>query len=76
QFDLVVTDLTMPKMAGDEFSAQILKIRKDIPIVLCTGFSKTISEEKAESLGVKGFLSKPIALKDLVRKVRDVLDNN
>ncbi|MCD4743074.1 MAG: response regulator, partial [Desulfobacteraceae bacterium] len=73
-FDLVVTDMAMPQMAGDELSTQILKLRKDMPIILCTGFSETMSEEKAASLGIKGFLLKPIAMNDLSHKVREVLD--
>ena len=73
-FDLVITDMTMPQMAGDELAAKILKIRKDIPIILCTGFSEAISEEKALSSGFKGFLMKPIGMKDFVNKIREVLD--
>ena len=74
-FDLVITDLTMPKMAGDELSIQILKLRKDIPIILCTGFSEDVSEEKASSLGIKGFLLKPFTMADFSKKIREVLDN-
>ena len=75
-FDIVITDMSMPLMAGDELSAQILKLRKDIPIILCTGFSETMSEEKAMSLGIKGFLIKPIVMEDLSLKVREVLGRN
>ncbi|MCD4720499.1 MAG: PAS domain S-box protein [Desulfobacula sp.] len=74
-FDLVITDMAMPQMAGDEFAVKILKIRKGMPIVLCTGFSETISEEKAASLGIKGFLLKPIVMNDFVNKIREVLDD-
>jgi PAS domain S-box-containing protein len=73
-FDLVITDMAMPNMAGDRLSAELIKIRPDIPILLCTGFSETISEEKALSLGIKGFLMKPILMKDLAQKIRKVLD--
>jgi len=75
-FDLVITDMSMPNMAGDRLSAELIKIRPDIPILLCTGFSETISEEKALSLGIKGFLLKPIVMKDLAQKIREVLDGN
>lgn len=75
-FDLVITDMSMPNMAGDRLSAELIKIRPDIPILLCTGFSETISEEKALSLGIKGFLLKPIVMKDLAQKIREVLDEN
>jgi PAS domain S-box-containing protein len=76
QFDLVITDMTMPHMAGDELSLQVLKIKKDTPIILCTGFSEVISDEKAASIGIKGFLLKPIEMKPLVQKIREVLDEN
>ena len=76
KFDLVITDMAMPNMPGDKLSAEFVKLRADIPILLCTGFSKTMSEEKAASLGIKGFLLKPIVMKDLSQKIREVLDQN
>ncbi|MBU0464621.1 MAG: response regulator [Proteobacteria bacterium] len=76
KFDLVITDMAMPNMPGDKLSAELIKIRYDIPILLCTGFSETMSEEKALSLGIKGFLFKPIVIKDLAHKIREVLDGN
>ena len=63
-------------MSGDKLAGELTKIRPDIPILLCTGFSEAMSEEKAESLGINGFLLKPIAMKDLSHKIREVLDNN
>ncbi len=75
EFDLVITDMAMPNMSGDILSAELTKIRPDIPILLCTGFSETMSEEKAESLGINGFLLKPILMKDLSHKIREVLEN-
>jgi len=76
KFNLVITDMAMPNMPGDKLSAELNKIRPDIPILLCTGFSETMSEEKAASLGIKGFLLKPIVMKDLAQKIREVLDEN
>jgi len=76
KFDLIITDMAMPNMPGDKLSAELIKIRPAIPILLCTGFSEIISEEKAASLGIKGFLLKPIIMKDLAQKVREVLDGN
>ena len=76
KFDLVITDLQMPNMSGDKLSVELNKILPDIPILLCTGFSETMSEEKAASLGINGFLLKPIVMKDLSQKIREVLDNN
>ena len=73
KFDLIITDMAMPNMPGDKLSVELIKIRYDIPILLCTGFSETISEEKAVYLGIKGFLFKPIVIKDLAQKIREVL---
>jgi len=74
KFDLVITDMTMPNMTGDKLADEMIKIRADIPIVLCTGFSEIMSKERAESLGIKGFLMKPVVLKDLSSVIRKVLD--
>ena len=73
-FDLVITDMTMPNMTGDQLAGELIKIRSDIPIILCTGFSELISKEKAEALGIKGFLLKPVVIKDLSSVIREVLD--
>ncbi|MCK4542738.1 MAG: PAS domain S-box protein [Spirochaetales bacterium] len=74
KFDLVISDMTMPIMTGEQLAAEIMKIRSDIPIILCTGFSEMMSEEKAKSLGIKGFLMKPVVMKDFSNMIRKVLD--
>jgi len=74
RFDLVISDMTMPKMTGDKLAGELMKIRSDIPILLCTGFSEQMSEERAASLGIKGYLMKPVTLKSLSHGVRKVLD--
>jgi len=76
RFDLVITDMAMPNMSGDKLSVELIKIRSDIPILLCTGFSEAMSEGKATSLGIKGFLLKPIVMKNFVQKIREMLDSN
>ena len=76
KFDLVITDMAMPNMPGDILAIELTKIRPDIPVLLCTGFSETMSEAKAASLGIKDFLLKPIIIKDLSQKIREVLDSN
>jgi CheY-like chemotaxis protein len=76
RFDLVITDMAMPNMSGDKLAVELTKICPGIPILLCTGFSETMPEEKAASLGIKGFLLKPIVMKDLSQKIREILDNN
>jgi PAS domain S-box-containing protein len=72
-FDLVITDLTMPHMTGIDLAREILKIRPDAPIILCTGFSEAVDENRTKLLGIKGFLMKPIALRDLAETVKKVL---
>ena len=74
QFDLVITDLTMPKMTGDKLVKEILNIRPDIPIVLCTGFSEKIDEKKANAIGAADYIEKPLDKRDFAFKIRKVLD--
>ena len=74
EFDLVITDMTMPAMTGDELARQVLAIRPDVPVILCTGFSNKISEESAHRIGIKTVLSKPIDMADLGKIIREVLD--
>jgi len=75
KFDLVITDMQMPALSGEKLSIELIKIRPDIPILLCTGFSASMSKEKAAYLGIKGFLLKPVVMKDLSSKIRKVLDS-
>ena len=74
QFDLIITDMTMPKITGDKLATKILNIRPDIPIILCTGYSHKISKEEAKNLGIRQYIEKPIVLKDLIVSVRKTLD--
>ena len=74
KIDLVITDLTMPDMTGEKLSQELIKIKPDLPIILCTGFSELMSPEKAASLGIKDFLLKPVIMKDLALAVRKLLD--
>ncbi len=73
-FDLVITDMSMPKMSGDKLANELIRIRPDIPILLCTGFSESMTDEKIKSIGIKGFLKKPIVIKDLAQKIQKTLD--
>ena len=75
KFDVVITDMTMPNMTGDKLAAELIKIRPAIPIILCTGFSEMMSKEKAAALGIKGYLMKPVVMKDLSSIIRKVLDD-
>ncbi len=75
QFDLVITDMTMPHITGDNLVKEILKIRPDMPTILCTGFSEKIDEEKAKKIGVREYIDKPFDRGKLSRLVRKVLDH-
>lgn len=72
-FDLVITDMTMPHMTGDKFAEELLSIRADIPIVICTGFSERIDHEKGKALGIKGLLMKPITKAEMAEMLQKVL---
>ncbi|MCP4341490.1 MAG: response regulator [Desulfobulbaceae bacterium] len=74
QFDIVITDQTMPGMTGSDLSRRMLQIRPDIPIILCTGYSTIMSEEKAKAIGIKEFALKPLAKKDIAKLIRKVMD--
>ncbi len=74
QFDLVITDQTMPGMTGVDIARRMMQIRPDIPIILCTGYSTIISEEKAKSMGIKEFALKPLSKNDIAVLIRKVLD--
>ena len=76
QFDLVITDQTMPYMTGDVLAKAMLEVRKDIPIVLMTGFSGIMTQEKAKAIGIEVFMMKPFEEHELADVVRRVLDGN
>lgn len=73
QFDLIVTDMTMPHMKGDELAAKILSVRPELPIILSTGYSDLISKEEALKIGIKGYYEKPLTLQPFARTVREVM---
>jgi PAS domain S-box-containing protein len=74
RFDLIITDYTMPHMTGLDLSLEIMRIRPQIPIILCTGFSQKIVETEVKALGIRELIMKPVPLRDLSRIVRRVLD--
>ena len=73
-FDLVVTDMTMPRITGDRLAKRIMKLRPGIPVFLCTGFSDKITQKEALALGIRQYLEKPVVLADLVVSIRRCLD--
>ena len=73
RFDLVITDMTMPEMTGERLAQELRRMRPDIPIILCTGFSPQLNEEKTRARGIGAFLMKPFVLRELAETVRSVL---
>lgn len=74
EFDLVITDQTMPDMIGSDLSRHMMQIRPDIPIILCTGYSNLIDEHSAKALGIKEFILKPLNKEVIARLIRKVLN--
>ena len=75
-FDLVLTDQNMPQMNGSDMAKEMMAVRPDIPIILCSGFSEDMSPDTAAAIGISGFLYKPLVLRDLAFTIRQVLDRN
>ncbi len=74
RFDLVITDLTMPNMQGDELSSEITAIKEDMPVILCTGFSLGITDAQAQASGIRAVVEKPILVNEISKVIRKVLD--
>ncbi|MBN2039821.1 MAG: transporter substrate-binding domain-containing protein [Spirochaetes bacterium] len=72
-FDLVITDMTMPKLTGDRLAVEIKKIRADIPVILCTGFSERIDESR-KLKEVSSILMKPVDIAKMANTIREVLE--
>ena len=75
RFDLVITDMTMPNMTGEKLTEELLKIRSDIPIILCTGYSQQLTEQRAREIGIQEYVLKPISVNDMAKSIRNVLGN-
>jgi CheY-like chemotaxis protein len=76
KFDLVITDMTMPNLLGIDLAKKILKIRKDMPILICTGFSERVDPQTAEAFGIQGYINKPLLMDELIATVRELLDRH
>ena len=74
-FDLLITDLTMPELTGVELSNRCKAIRPELPVILFTGYSEQFSKESALQAGVNEYCTKPLSLRELATVVRRVLDN-
>jgi PAS domain S-box-containing protein len=76
RFDLVITDMTMPQMTGDNLARELMRIRSDIPVILCSGFSARIDEKQAMAMGIRAFISKPILKREIAETIRKVIDSS
>ncbi len=74
RFDLIITDMTMPKMTGDKLAKEALGNRKDIPIIVCTGYNEKFTETQAIGMGIKRYVQKPVSGSDLLRIIEGVLN--
>ncbi|WP_155312227.1 PAS domain-containing sensor histidine kinase [Desulfosarcina ovata] len=75
-FDVLITDMNMPAMCGDELAERVLSLNPNIPIIICTGFSDNLDEKDAEKIGIKAYLRKPITERELATCIRDVLNHH
>jgi len=75
-FDLLITDLTMPRITGEELAAAVMEIRPELPVILCSGYSRKTVEERAAGTGIRAVAYKPIVKSKLAKTVRNVLDDS
>ncbi|MFW2368595.1 MAG: response regulator, partial [Desulforhopalus sp.] len=75
EFDLVITDQTMPGITGGDLAAEMLQIRPELPIILCTGYSTIMTKEKARELGIREFVYKPLTQKEIAGLIRTIFDS-
>ena len=75
EYDLVITDQTMPDMVGTELAKELMLIRPNIPVIICTGFSEILSEEKAKAIGIREYISKPVVKSEISKAIRNILDH-
>ncbi len=74
KFDLIITDMTMPNMTGEKLAQELMHIVPNIPIILCTGFNKMITEKKAKATGIRALVNKPVLMHEIAEIIRKVLD--
>ena len=73
-FDLIITDMTMPNMTGEQLARELMRINPEIPVILCTGYSTQINQHKATAMGIRALVSKPVLKKDFAEAIRKVFD--
>jgi len=69
----ILTDMTMPEMTGDILAREMIAVRSDIPVIICTGFNESMSPAKSEALGIRAFLMKPLRIQELATTIRRVI---
>ena len=74
EYDLIITDMTMPRMSGEDLLREAQRIRPGLPVVVCTGFSASMTPERAYELGAAGYLTKPLSVNELAVQIRRILD--
>jgi PAS domain S-box-containing protein len=73
-FDLVITDMTMPLMTGDRMAIEMMRLRPDLPVIICTGFNELLSNERVRQIGLRALLMKPFLKNEAATAIRQVLD--
>ncbi|MBF0226814.1 MAG: cache domain-containing protein [Desulfobacterales bacterium] len=73
-FDLIITDMTMPDLPGNKLASELIKIRSDIPIIMCTGHSEIVNGNSAKQIGIKKYLMKPLTKRNIAEVIREVLE--
>ena len=76
EFDLVITDQVMPNMTGTQLAQELISVRPDIAIILCSGFPENVCPEELKSIGIKEFIAKPIGRKEIATIIRKVLEKS
>ncbi|MFC1811331.1 cache domain-containing protein [Thermodesulfobacteriota bacterium] len=76
EFDLIITDYTMPEVTGADLAREVMGIRPDIPVILCTGYSDQMDEEKSKAMGIRAFVMKPIVMGEMAETIRKVIEND
>ena len=76
KYDVVITDLTMPQMTGFELADEILSVRPDTPIILCSGYVAKIPPDELKSMGIQAVVSKPVSRRKIAEVIRGVLSRD
>jgi len=74
KYDLVITDQTMPHLTGQALAREMMAVRPDIPVILCTGHSDLVDEDRAKETGIRAFVMKPLVMSEFANTIRDALD--